>query len=163
MSVWQLLEPNLPTQINTILTETGLEANALELEVTESIAMQNVDFSLTTLNELSTMGVHLSIDDFGTGYSSLDRLKRLPFQTLKVDQSFVIGINSDTDDAAIVTAIIAMAHSLNLKVIAEGIETEEQLAFLQAQGCDEVQGHLFSEPISAEGLTQLLQKQTFSK
>ncbi len=158
LSIRQLQEPNLPARINEILTETGLTADALELEITESVAMQNIDFSLNILSELSAMGLHHSIDDFGTGYSSLDRLKRLPIRALKVDQSFIRDLTSNTDDAAIVNAIIAMAHSLNLTVVAEGVETEEQLAQLRAQGCDEIQGHLFSQAIPAEALTTLLQK-----
>ncbi|MEE8392026.1 MAG: EAL domain-containing protein [Anaerolineae bacterium] len=159
ISVRQLQERNLPETIIKALAATGLAATSLELEVTESIAMQTIDFSLALLNELSAAGLYISIDDFGVGYSSLGRLRRLPIHILKIDRSFIRNIASDPNDAVIVTAIIAMAHSLNLKVVAEGVETEEQLAFLRAQQCDEVQGHLFSQPVPAETLTQLLQSQ----
>ncbi len=158
MSVRQFQEQDLLQIIKDVLKETGLSAESLELEVTESIAMHNLNFSLTLLNELSRMGLHISIDDFGTGYSSLDRLKRLPINTLKIDQTFIKNLTSDPNDAAITTATIAMAHNLDLKVIAEGVETAEQLAFLQAQHCDEIQGYLFSRPVPAEDLTKLLQK-----
>ncbi len=158
MSVRQLQEQNLGQLIEDILAETGLAAEALELEVTESVAMQNADFGLTTLNELRAMGLHISIDDFGTGYSSLNRLKQLPINTLKIDQSFIRDMVHDADDGTIISAIIAMGHRLKLKIIAEGVETEEQLAFLREQKCDEVQGYLFSPPIPALALTQLLRK-----
>jgi diguanylate cyclase (GGDEF)-like protein len=156
ISVRQFQEQSLPGLIEKVLVETGLAAEALELEITESTAMQNVDLSLTTLNELGATGVQISIDDFGTGFSSLDRLKRLPINTLKIDQSFVRDMASDADNAAIITAIIAMGHGLELKVIAEGVETEEQLAFLRAQQCDEIQGYLFGHPMPAKALTKLL-------
>lgn len=159
VSMRQFRERSLPALIDQILADIGLPSQILELEITESIAMQNVEFSLATLNELSAMGLQLSIDDFGIGYSSLERLKRLPVQTLKIDQSFVKDITNDGNDATIVTAIIAMAHSLNLKIVAEGVETEEQLAFLRTEGCDEVQGYLFSKALPAETLTQLLQEE----
>ncbi len=160
ISVRQFQEYNLPELVKKILAETGLAASSLELEVTESIAMPNVDFSLLLLDELSRMGLHISIDDFGTGYSSLDRLKRLPVNALKIDQSFIRGLTSDLNDTAITTATIAMAHNLQLKVIAEGVETETQLAFLRLQQCDEGQGYLFSRPIAAKEITKLLQAES---
>jgi EAL domain-containing protein (putative c-di-GMP-specific phosphodiesterase class I) len=141
-----------------MLEETGLDANYLELEVTEGTIMENAEITIKTLYELKEMGVHLAIDDFGTGYSSLSYLKRFPIDTLKIDQSFVRDITTDPDNTAITMAIIAMAHSLKLKVIAEGVETEEQLAFLHSHQCDEIQGYLFSRPVPAEAFTQLLRE-----
>ena len=128
----------------------------MDLEITESdlrIAEQSVD----TLNRLKAQGVGLAIDDFGTGYSSLSRLKQLPIDTLKIDRSFVKDIPHDCDDKAIASAIISMGHSLNLKVIGEGVETQQQMQFLQEQGCDEMQGYLYSPPVPAEQLVLLLQ------
>jgi EAL domain-containing protein (putative c-di-GMP-specific phosphodiesterase class I) len=162
VSAHQFQQQNLLGLIQAVLQETGLTAHTLELEITESITLQDNSHSLTALNELRTMGVHISIDDFGLG-SSLNNLKFLPLDTLKIDQSFVRGIMVDgsrrdrRDDTAIVTAIITMAHSLGLKVIAEGVETEEQAAFLRAQKCNEIQGYLVSQPVPAEALTKLLQ------
>jgi EAL domain-containing protein (putative c-di-GMP-specific phosphodiesterase class I) len=157
-SVRQFREENLPVLIGNILKEIGLTPEALELEVTESIAMQSGDLSLVTLNKLNSIGLRISIDDFGTGYSSLDRLKRMPVQTLKIDQTFVKDMTAGADERAIIMAIIAMARSLNLKTIAEGVETQEQLDFLRALQCDEIQGYLLSQPVSAEELTKQLQK-----
>ncbi|MGH9970863.1 MAG: EAL domain-containing protein, partial [Pyrinomonadaceae bacterium] len=114
------------------------------------------DQAILKLNELKAMGVQISIDDFGTGYSSLNYLKHFPIDTLKIDQSFVNDINTDTDDAAIVSAIITLAHALKMNVIAEGVETQEQLEFLRELQCDEVQGFLFSEALSVKEFTELL-------
>ncbi|MBI4641552.1 MAG: EAL domain-containing protein [Candidatus Tectomicrobia bacterium] len=158
LSARQFQDQNLPDLIQQVLAETGMAAHDLKLEITESIAMQNIDLSITVLNELSAMGMQVSIDDFGTGYSSLAYLKRFPVSTLKIDRSFVRDIPGDVDDAAITSAIIAMAHSLKLKVIAEGVETEEQLAFLRSHQSDEMQGYLFSRPVPAEAFTKLLQE-----
>ncbi|MCI0528087.1 MAG: EAL domain-containing protein, partial [Nitrospira sp.] len=144
--------------VRRALRETRLDPDCLELELTEGTLMENAEITIKTLHELKTMGTHLSVDDFGTGYSSLSYLKRFPIDTLKIDQSFVRDITTDPDDAAIARLIIAMAHSLKLKVIAEGVETEEQLAFLQTQECDEMQGYLFSKPLPVEAFTQLLQE-----
>ena len=135
-----------------------MAAPSLALEITESTAMQNIGFNRTTLNELSAMGIQISIDDFGTGYSSLGYLKHFLIHSLKIDRSFVRDMTSNSNDAAITTAIIAMAHGLKLKVIAEGVETEEQLAFLRSQRCDEIQGYLFSPPVPAEAFAKLLQE-----
>lgn len=149
---------DLIEMVARILEETKLDPNYLELEVTEGAIMENVEITIKTLRELKEMGVSLSIDDFGTGYSSLSYLKRFPIDTLKIDRSFVQDIVKDPDGTAITTAIIAMGHSLKLKVIAEGVETEEQLAFLYSNQCDEIQGYLFSKPVPAKAFTQLLQE-----
>jgi len=149
---------DLMETVARILKETGLDPDYLELELTEGTTMENAEATIRTLHELKEMGVHLSIDDFGTGYSSLSYLKRFPLATLKIDRLFVQDITTSSDGAVITLAIIAMAHSLGLKVIAEGVETEEQLAFLRAHRCDEMQGYLFSRPIPAEAFTQLLRE-----
>ncbi|MDA8415063.1 MAG: EAL domain-containing protein [Desulfobacteraceae bacterium] len=147
LSLHQIKNRNIVNTIKEILEETGLEPGFLELEITESIAMHNPLTTITILKELQDMGVRISIDDFGTGYSSLAYLRQLPLDTLKIDRSFVNAITTKPDDAVIVRTIIAMAHSLNLSVVAEGVETEEQYAFLQSFNCDEIQGYLFSRPV----------------
>lgn len=150
LSVTQLQQVDLVDRVRTILAETGFPATSLELEITESSAMQSPETSIRTLFELKKLGIRISLDDFGTGHSSLSYLKRFPIDTLKIDQSFVHDITSDPDTAAIVTAIIAMAHSLRLKVIAEGVEYPEQEHFLRHHGCDQMQGFLRTAPIAAE-------------
>ncbi len=147
---------NIPQLVENALAESGLPAQYLELEITESVAMQHAESTEITLDALRNMGVRLSIDDFGTGYSSLSYLKRFPINKLKLDQSFVRDIISDSDDAAISMAIIALAHGLKLDVIAEGVETESQLSFLRSHGCDAIQGYYFSRPVPAEQMEQLL-------
>ena len=139
-----------------ILRETGLAPGYLELELTESILMHDVEASASVLASLKAMGLKLAIDDFGTGYSSLSYLKRFPIDTLKIDQSFVRDIATDADDATIVSAVIGMGRSLNHCVIAEGVETAEQFAFLRARHCPEGQGYLFSHPLAAEDFAQVL-------
>jgi EAL domain-containing protein (putative c-di-GMP-specific phosphodiesterase class I) len=139
-----------------ILNDTGLSPRYLELELTESILMQDAEASATMLEALKKMGVRLAIDDFGTGYSSLSYLKRFPIDTLKIDQSFVRDIDTDPDDGAIVSAVISMGKNLNQRVIAEGVESAEQLAFLQARQCDEGQGFMFSHPLPAKDFERLL-------
>ena len=142
--------------ISTILKETGLEPGYLELELTESVLMQHAEFSVPVLQKLKAMGVRLAIDDFGTGYSSLSYLRQFPIDTLKVDQSFIHEINADTDEATIISAVINMGCRLKHRVIAEGVETAGQLAFLRAHGCDEGQGYYFARPMPGEETAKLL-------
>lgn len=155
LSAVQFRQPHLAQKVADILAATEFPATLLELEITESIMMSKQDMILISLNELKALGVQISIDDFGTGYSSLSYLKRLPIDKIKVDQSFVRDIATDANDAAIVTAIIAMGHGLNLGVIAEGVETRAQLDFLVGKGCHRVQGYYFSEPVAAEAIAGL--------
>ncbi|MBU0966968.1 MAG: EAL domain-containing protein [Proteobacteria bacterium] len=147
ISSLQFKQQSLATLVGQVLQKTGLAAGCLELELTESAIMQNVSLVNDTLIDLKKIGVNLSVDDFGTGYSSMSYLKRFPLDTLKIDRSFVMDITTDANDAAIIKAIIALAKSLGLKTIAEGVETGEQLAFLQEQGCDEIQGFFISRPL----------------
>lgn len=156
VSVHQFQFQNLPAVIQATLAKTGLPATDLELEVTESIALLSENFSIAPLQKLSEMGVTISIDDFGTGYSSLSRLRSLPIHTLKIDRSFISNMMTNANNKAIVTAIITMAHGLQLKVVAEGVESAEQYIFLREQACDEAQGFLFSPPITAERMIELL-------
>jgi len=142
--------------VRAILKDTRLEPRYLELELTESVLMQHAESSASVLQALKTMGVQLAVDDFGTGYSSLSYLRRFPIDTLKVDRSFVRQITADADDAIIASAVISMGKSLKLRVVAEGVETREQLAFLQDQRCDEGQGYYFSRPVVAEQFAKLL-------
>lgn len=143
-------------KVKAALTESGLAPSFLEIEVTESVLMKDADRAVSTLNSLKALGVTLAIDDFGTGYSSLSYLKRFPLDKIKIDKSFVDGLPEEADDAAIATAIIAMAHSLKRKVIAEGVETEAQRDFLHAHGCDEIQGYLQSKPLGAQEIIEYL-------
>lgn len=152
----QFQQPSLAASLQTILAEKNLPAHALELEVTESVLMQNDPVTERSLQELQALGIRLAIDDFGTGYSSLGYLKRFPVDTLKIDRSFIRDVTKDKDDEAIIAAVIAMARALELNVVAEGIETSAQLHFLQRQGCDIGQGFLFSQPVSAPDLNTLL-------
>jgi EAL domain-containing protein (putative c-di-GMP-specific phosphodiesterase class I) len=142
--------------IASTLAETGLDPACLELEITESMIMHNVDKAVQVLVKLKGMGVRLAIDDFGTGYSSLSNLKRFPLDTIKVDRSFVCDIPSNADDMAITSAIIAMGRSLGLTVVAEGVETREQIDFLREHACDEFQGYYFSKPIDGREVGELL-------
>ncbi len=158
LSARQFQQADLVSQVTAALEAAGLAPEFLDLEITESNAMQNAEISISTLWDLKNLGVQLSMDDFGTGYSSLNYLKRFPIDRLKIDQSFVRDVTTDPDDAAIASAIIAMAHSLELTVVAEGVETEPQLAFLRAQHCDEMQGYLVSRPVPAERFVELLQQ-----
>ncbi|OCA92134.1 diguanylate cyclase [Bacillus wudalianchiensis] len=150
LSPRQFQQANLVEIVSKILKETGLAPEYLELEITETIAMYNESYVIAKLKALKDLGVKIAIDDFGTGYSSLSYLKKFPFHTLKIDKSFIQDIEEGSDDNKIITTIIAMAHNLKVNVIAEGVETAEQLQFLQQQQCNEVQGYLFSKPLSVE-------------
>ena len=150
LSARQFQQKSLIEGIEWALTSTGLAPEVLELELTESAVMQDAEVTSRILTELKAMGVTVAIDDFGTGYSSLAYLKRFPVDKLKIDRAFVRDITTDSDDAAIVTAVINLAHSLGIKVVAEGVETLEQLHYLRANGCDEAQGYYFSKPVETE-------------
>lgn len=147
LSIRQFRQNDFVRMIERIIHETGIDPKYLEFEVTEGLLINNIKETVKILHQLHDLGVKLSIDDFGTGYSSMNYLKRLPFDTLKIDQSFVRDINVNSDDAAIAAAIITLAHSMDLEVVAEGVETLEQLKYLSAQGCDAIQGYLCSRPI----------------
>jgi EAL domain-containing protein (putative c-di-GMP-specific phosphodiesterase class I) len=149
-------QPMLVQMVDGIMREVGLDPRYLDIEITESTAMRDIDLAIPSIRGLNELGVKLSIDDFGTGYSSLNYLKRFPVHTLKIDQSFIRDVTTDPDDQAIVRAVIAMGHNLQLKVIAEGVETREQQAFLTENGCDEMQGFLFSRPLPAEELGEVV-------
>ncbi|ABO49880.1 diguanylate cyclase/phosphodiesterase with PAS/PAC and GAF sensor(s) [Desulforamulus reducens MI-1] len=154
LSARQFLQPHLPQYISNVLEDTGLGPQWLELEITESLAMKDVAFTEKTLIELRKMGITLAIDDFGTGYSSLNYLKRLPIDILKIDRSFIHDLNTESDDVAIISAIITLGHNLKMKVVAEGVETKEQLMFLRQQQCDLMQGYLFTKPLPVRELEQ---------
>ncbi|MEN3330277.1 MAG: hypothetical protein V7638_5084 [Acidobacteriota bacterium] len=161
ISARQLQDPNLFAEVMSTLDEAGVEPRNLELELTESSIMTNLDSGISTLSALQNSGVGISIDDFGTGFSSLSHLKWLPIDVLKIDRSFVQEASIHPDDAALVMAIISLAHSLRLKVVAEGVETEEQLRFLHLLRCDEIQGYLFSKPLPAAELAKLICEEHF--
>ncbi|MBL1176166.1 putative bifunctional diguanylate cyclase/phosphodiesterase [Pantanalinema sp. GBBB05] len=156
LSARQFKQANLSGMVAQVLRETQLDPTLLVIELTETSVMEDVETTISILQELKRMGVQISIDDFGTGYSSLNYLKRFPIDVLKIDQSFVQDITTDTNDAAIAKAIIAMAQSLQLKVIAEGVETQEQYEFLRHNGCNAMQGYLFSRPLSSSDFVALL-------
>lgn len=158
LSPGQFIQAKLVERIDTILAETQLDTQYLQLEITENLLMRDMESAIQTLYALKNKGVRLAIDDFGTGYSSLSYLKRLPVDWLKIDKSFVRDIVTDPDDATLTQAIIALAHHLHLKVIAEGVETEEQRAFLEARACNEAQGFYYSQPLSAQAAGELLAK-----
>jgi diguanylate cyclase (GGDEF)-like protein/PAS domain S-box-containing protein len=155
LSARQFKDPNLIDMIQNVLDKSGFKPIQLELEITETMLMENLDYAIEVLKQIQALGISLSIDDFGTGYSSLSYLKRLPINSLKVDKSFITDIPQDRDDMEITSAIIAMAHKLNLEVVAEGIETNAQWGFLKKNKCDIGQGYLFSEPLT---MHQLLEK-----
>jgi diguanylate cyclase (GGDEF)-like protein len=160
LSARQFQQQNLVKTIAQILKETELEPQYLELEITESVVVQNIDFTVSVLQELQSMGIHISMDDFGTGYSSLSSLMCFPLQILKIDQSFIRELTTNPSKAAIITSIISLGHGLNLKVIAEGVETAEQLEFLRSAKCDVVQGYLLSRPLTSEAATQFYIERT---
>ncbi|PPD38095.1 MAG: diguanylate cyclase [Methylobacter sp.] len=156
VSAFQFRKKDFAVAVRRILAASGIPPGMLELEITESAMMDKIDEVITALDELYTLDIGISIDDFGTGYSSLSRLKKLPISVLKIDRSFVNDVTINTDDAAIAIAIITLGHSLRLRVIAEGVETQDQLAFLVRHGCDEIQGYLFSKPVPVDEFTALL-------
>ena len=162
LSPVQFRKPTLHDTVVAALDETGLQADGLELEVTESLLMIDPAETAAVLGRLRAKGIHISIDDFGTGYSSLSYLKRFPINALKIDRSFVTDVTCNADDAAIATAIILMGHSLKLSVVAEGVETENQLEFLKVLQCNEVQGYLFSPPVPADRAQVMLEEQQAS-
>jgi EAL domain-containing protein (putative c-di-GMP-specific phosphodiesterase class I) len=159
ISAAQLRHDELPDNVALALRATGLEAKYLEIEITETAVMQNASAALATLDRLSQMGIHLAVDDFGTGYSSLSYLKRFPLNTLKIDRSFIHDLSRDRNDAVIVRAIVALAHSLRLEVVAEGVENEAQLRFLQSCGSDQYQGFLHSKALPAAEFERFLRSQ----
>jgi EAL domain-containing protein (putative c-di-GMP-specific phosphodiesterase class I) len=160
LSARQFNDPELVPRIAAILGETGFPAERLELELTESMIMHDAPETVSRLGEIAALGIRLTIDDFGSGYSSLSYLRRFPITALKIDQSFIRDVTRDPNDAAIAQAIVALAGSLRLKVVAEGVETQEQLAFLKSCGCDEVQGYLFSRPLPDEAARRLISSRT---
>ena len=156
LSARQFLHENLLQDVERVLDETGLDPAVLDLEITESSVMHNPERATILLRELKTMGMSISIDDFGTGYSSLSYLKRFPIDSVKIDRSFIGELPGNGDDAAITQAIIVMAHALGLSVVAEGVETREQVSFLRAHGCDEMQGHYFGKAVSEREFARLV-------
>ncbi|MEH2327282.1 MAG: EAL domain-containing protein [Nostoc sp.] len=157
LSLKQFRQPKLLETIATVLEETGLEPHFLELEIMETTAIEDLDFARTVLKDLQQMGVYLSIDDFGTGHSSLSRLQLLPLHNLKIDKSFIQYLTQDVKVAHIIKAIVTLGHSLGLRLIAEGVEKEEELEFLKSINCDDVQGYLFYRPLSAQKATEILE------
>lgn len=158
LSARQFAQIDLVPNVSAILAETGLHANCLDIELTENLVMADINDSSKKFSDLRDLGVHLSIDNFGTGYSSLSSLKRFPIDVLKIDQSFIHEVSEKTKDAAILEAVIAMAHSLRMKVIAEGVETERQCEFLSRTMCDEIQGHFYSRALPANEMEALLRE-----
>ena len=156
LSAQQFKQKNLVSTVRDALSEAGLDPAYLELELTESAVMQDAESSIQVLRQLSSLGVRISVDDFGTGYSSLSYLRRLPLDKLKIDRSFIREVAASRDDAEIVRAIVSLAHSLHLKVIAEGVETEDQLSFLRGLGCDQYQGFHCSPPVPADEFEQMM-------
>jgi predicted signal transduction protein with EAL and GGDEF domain len=156
LSARQFASSEFDAQVRKVLTETGVSPSLLEFELTESMLMHDPAQAVATLEHFRTYGLRLSVDDFGTGYSSLSYLRRFPLDALKVDSAFVRDLATDADDMAIALAIISMAHSLKLKVVAEGVETIEQLDLLADAGCDEIQGFYFSQPVPAQQIEQML-------
>jgi EAL domain-containing protein (putative c-di-GMP-specific phosphodiesterase class I) len=159
LSARQLRDEEFPDRVQRALAQTGLDPKWLELELTESALMDNAEAARTTLAALTSAGVNVSIDDFGTGYSSLAYLRDFSFSTLKIDRAFLNDIGNERKAGSVVMGLIALAHSLQLTVTAEGVETDCQLAFLRRQQCDHVQGYLVSRPVTAEQLTQLLRSE----
>jgi EAL domain-containing protein (putative c-di-GMP-specific phosphodiesterase class I) len=156
LSSVQLQQPNLPFTIADILEETELEADLLELEINAAILMHNVEYSRHILSQLTDLGVRICIDDFASGFSALNYLKKLPFHTLKIDQSFIQQLRNDPQDVAIVSALVSLGRGFNLRVVAEGVETEQQIELLRSLHCEQMQGFWFSHPLTAEDTTKML-------
>jgi EAL domain-containing protein (putative c-di-GMP-specific phosphodiesterase class I) len=161
LSPRQFSDEHLIADIDAILKDTGMEVAHLQLEVTESAAMEDPVRTFEMLDALRQRGLHVYIDDFGTGHSNLGQLKRMPIDALKIDKSFVDDVLTDSDDAEIANAIIRLSHALNLRVVAEGVESVEQVAFLKRQGCDEIQGYVVAKPLPPDKVN-LLFAQTFT-
>ncbi len=161
VSARQFRERNLVGRVVNALRDSGLEARYLELEVTESLIMQDIELAVATMNELQGLGVQISIDDFGTGYSSLSALKTFPVARLKIDKSFINDVADDENDQAVASAVISLGQKLNMRVIAEGVETDDQVAFLLKNNCDEMQGYHFSKPVSARDIENLLDQSDY--
>ena len=159
LSIRQLSDDGLVPCIEHIVQTYDLEPEQLELEITESLFVDHSPETMGILQNIRALGVTLAIDDFGTGYSSLSYLKRFPIDTLKIDQSFIRDVTENADSAAIVDAVVAMAHRLNLNVVGEGVETQEQLTFLNIAGCDIVQGYLLGRPVEPDAMIPLLSQQ----
>jgi EAL domain-containing protein (putative c-di-GMP-specific phosphodiesterase class I) len=160
VSVRQFAHAGFPGQVGRILKETGLVPSALEIEITESVLMKDGEMAIATLRELKAIGVQLAIDDFGTGYSSLAYLKQFPIDRLKIDRTFVSALSTDLHDQAITTAVISLAKNMSLQVTAEGVETVEQLSFLQSHDCNDAQGYYLSHPLSVEEVTSFMRKKS---
>jgi len=158
LSPRQLMASNLDAKLQTIIANTGVDPKLMEFEITESNLMHKPALIAPELERFRSYGLSISIDDFGTGYSSLAYLKRFPLDILKIDRSFISDMNTNSDDSAIIWAIINLAHILKLKVVAEGVETVQQLDMLHEQGCDEIQGFYFSEPVSADDCALMLRE-----
>jgi EAL domain-containing protein (putative c-di-GMP-specific phosphodiesterase class I) len=158
LSARQLQHKGMVHAVREACSAAGIPPSYLQMEITEGDVMTNVEFIIAVLHGIRRLGVGIAVDDFGTGYSSLSYLKRFPIDSVKIDRSFVRDLATDPSDAAIVTTVIAMARNLNLRVIAEGVETDEQLEFLKRRGCDEFQGFLTSRPVPPEAFAKLLPK-----
>jgi EAL domain-containing protein (putative c-di-GMP-specific phosphodiesterase class I) len=156
LSARQFGKAGLPDLVDQALRQSGIAPCLLELELTESMIMRDPLAAAATMQELKALGVHLALDDFGTGYSSLNYLRRFPVDSLKIDRSFISDVASDASAAAVATSIVAIANSLGLQVVAEGVETREQLAFLRNCGCDSLQGYYFSRPVPTEEFAVLV-------
>jgi EAL domain-containing protein (putative c-di-GMP-specific phosphodiesterase class I) len=156
VSARQFREKNLINRVVSALSESGLDAKYLELEITESLIMHDVDQAIATMQALRKLGVQLAIDDFGTGYSSLNALKTFPVARLRIDRSFISNLATNDSDKAVAGAVISLGQKLNMRVIAEGVETAEQVEFLRANNCDEIQGYYFSKPITSAAIPALL-------
>jgi EAL domain-containing protein (putative c-di-GMP-specific phosphodiesterase class I) len=163
LSAKQFNHRSLAAVVENALRDYDVDGSMLEVELTESAAMQNPEDAIVTLGKLKALRVQIAIDDFGTGYSSLSYLKRLPIDVLKIDRSFVTGLPNNENDASITKAIIMMAHSLGLKVVAEGVEQRQQLRFLAENGCDDAQGYLFSRPVSAVDMARMTEAQVLNR